>query len=131
LVRNLAEKCRWGCDRCAKRSVQAAWRAGLHSFRHGPKFIARSLQDWIAAVGASTAYIEPGSPWENGYCESLNARFRDELLNGKIFYSLTEARILIELSRKHYKKTQPHSAFGYRPSVPETIVNMDQRPVMH
>ena len=63
---------------------------------NGPEFIAQKVREWIAAVGAETAYIEPGSPWENGYCESFNARFRDELLNGEIFYSLREAQILIE-----------------------------------
>ena len=63
---------------------------------NGPEFVAQAVQDWIAVVGAQTAYTEPGSPWENGYCESFNARFRDELLNGEIFYSLREAQILIE-----------------------------------
>ena len=63
---------------------------------NGPEFVAQAVRDWIAAVRAKTAYIEPGSPWENGYCESFNARFRDELLNGEIFYSLREAQILIE-----------------------------------
>ncbi len=62
----------------------------------GPEFIAQAVRDWIAAVGAKTVYIEPGSPWENGYCESVNGRMRDELLNGEIFYSLREAQILIE-----------------------------------
>ncbi len=63
---------------------------------NGPEFIAQKVRDWIGAVGAKTAYIEPGSPWENGYCESFNARFRDELLNGEIFYGLREAQILIK-----------------------------------
>jgi len=63
---------------------------------NGPEFVAQAVRDWIKAVGAKTAYIEPGSPWENGHCESFNARFRDEFLNGKIFYSLGEAQILIE-----------------------------------
>ena len=85
----------------------------------------------INAVGAKTAYIVPGSPWENGYCESFNARFRDELLNGEIFYSLKEAQIIIEEWRKHYNTKRPHSALGYRPPVPETIVPMATRPVMH
>ena len=89
------------------------------------------MRGWIKAVGAKTAYIEPGSPWENGYCESFNARFRDELLNGEIFYSLREAQILIEEWRKHYNTKRPHSALGYRPPVPEAIVQMDQRPIMH
>ena len=63
---------------------------------NGPEFVAKAVQDWIAAVGASTAYIERGSPWENGFIESFNARLRDELLNGEIFYTLREAQIVIE-----------------------------------
>ena len=82
---------------------------------NGPEFIAQAVRDWIAAVGAKTAYIVPGSPWENGYCESFNARFRDELLNGEIFYTLKEAQIIIEEWRKHYNTKRPHSALGYRP----------------
>ena len=88
-------------------------------------------RDWIAAVGAKTAYIEPGSPWENGYCESFNARFRDELLNGEIFYTLKEAQVVIEDWRRHYNTVRPHSALGWKPPAPETIVPMDQRPIMH
>ena len=98
---------------------------------NGPEFIAEIVRNWIAAVGAKTAYIEPGSPWENGYCESFNARLRDELLNGEIFYTLKEAQIIIEQWRKHYNTVRPHSALGYRPPVPESIILMDQRPVMH
>ncbi|WP_170347670.1 IS3 family transposase [Ruegeria atlantica] len=98
---------------------------------NGPEFITQAVQDWIKAVGAKTAYIEPGSPWENGYCESFNARFRDEFLNGEIFYSLREAQIPIEKWRKHYNTKRPHSALSYRPPAPETIVQMDQRPIMH
>ena len=97
----------------------------------GPEFIAQAVRDWIKAVGAKTAYIEPGSPWENGYCESFNGRMRDELLNGEIFYSLREAQIIIEEWRKHYNTNRPHSALGYRPPAPEAIVQMDQRPIMH
>lgn len=90
---------------------------------NGPEFIAHSVRNWIAAVGANTAYIEPGSPWENGYCESFNARLRDELLDGEIFYSLKEAQTLIEGWRRHYNTTRPHSALGYRPPAPapETV----------
>jgi putative transposase len=69
---------------------------------NGPEFIAKIVRNWIAAVGAKTAYIEPGSPWENGYCESFNARLRDELLNGEVFYTLKEAQIIIEQWRRHY-----------------------------
>ena len=98
---------------------------------NGPEFIAQAVRDWIAAVGAKTAHIEPGSPWENGYVESFNARFRDELLNREIFYSLREAQIIIEGWRKHYNTKRPHSALGYRPPAPEAIVPMDQQPAMH
>ena len=98
---------------------------------NGPEFIAQNVRDWIAAVGAKAAYIEPGSPWENGYCESFNARFRDELLNGEVFYTLKEARIVIEQWRKHYNTVRPHSALGYRPPAPESFVPMDQLPTMH
>ena len=80
---------------------------------NGSEFIAEAVRDWIKAVGARTAYIEPGSPWENGYCESFNGRMRDELLNGEIFYSLREAQIIIERWRCHYNTKRPHSALGY------------------
>ena len=79
---------------------------------NGPEFVAKAVRDWIAAVGARTAYIEPGSPWENGYCESFNAKLRDELLNGEIFYSLAEAKIVIETWRRHYNTKRPHSSLG-------------------
>jgi putative transposase len=88
---------------------------------HGPEFIARAVREWIAAVGARTAFIEPGSPWENGYCESFNSKLRDELLNGEIFYSLAEARTLIETWRRHYNTRRPHSSLGYRPPAPEVV----------
>jgi putative transposase len=73
------------------------------------------------AVGARTAFIEPGSPWENGYCESFNSKMRDELLNGEIFYSLAEARIVIESWRRHYNTERPHSSLGNRPPAPEAV----------
>ncbi len=98
---------------------------------NGPEFVARTVRRWIEAVGAKTVFIEPGNPWENGYVESFNARFRAELLKRELFYSLKEAQIIIEGWRKHYKTKRPHSTLGYRPPAPETIVSMDQRPVMH
>ena len=97
----------------------------------GPEFIAQADRDWITAVGAQTAYIEPGSLWENGYCASFNSRFRDELLNGEVLYSLREAQILIEQWRRHYNTKRPHSALGYRPPAPETVIPMDYGPTMH
>ena len=86
---------------------------------NGPEFVAKAVQDWIAAVGARTAYIEPGSPWENGYIESFNARLRDELLDGEIFYTLAEARIVIESWRRFYNTRRPHGSLGYRPPAPD------------
>jgi putative transposase len=85
---------------------------------NGPEFIAEKVRDWIGAVGAKTACIMPGSPWDNGYCESSNARFRDELLNGEIFYTLKEVKIIIEQWRRHYNRKRPHSAWGWRPPAP-------------
>lgn len=73
-------------------------------------------------MGAKSAYIEPGSPWENGYVESFNARLRDELLNGEIFYSLREAQIVIESWRRHYKAIRPHQSPGYRAPAPQVFV---------
>ena len=98
---------------------------------NGPEFIANAVRQWIKAVGAETAYIEPGSPWENGYCEIFNARFRDELLNGEIFYSLKEAQIVIEQWRRHYNTKWPHSALGYKPPATESIIPMEQKRMMH
>ncbi|MCJ2011763.1 IS3 family transposase [Methylobacterium sp. J-076] len=89
---------------------------------NGPEFIARSVRDWIAVVGSATAYIEPGSPWENGYCESFNAKLRDELLNGEVFYTLKEARVVIEQWRRHYNTLRPHSSLGYQPPAPEVVI---------
>ena len=89
---------------------------------NGAEFVAKAVRDWITAVGARTVYIEPGSPWENGYVESFNARLRDELLNGEIFYSLREAQILIESWRRHYNTVRPHASLGYRPPAPEVFV---------
>jgi transposase InsO family protein len=89
---------------------------------HGPEFIAEAVRSWIAAVGAKTAYIAPGSPWENGYVESFNARLRDELLNGEIFYSLREAQTVIESWRRHYNAVRPHQSLGYKPPAPEVFI---------
>ena len=95
---------------------------------NGPEFIAKAVREWIAAVGAKTAFIEPGSPWENGYCESFNSKLRDELLNGEIFYSLAEAKVIIEAWRRYYNTERPHSSLGYKPPAPEAIVWPGQSP---
>ena len=80
--------------------------------------MARELRHWLARLGTETLYLEPGSPWENGYGESFNGKLRDEYLNGEIIYSLKEAQIVIEQWRVEYHTRRPHSALGYRPPVP-------------
>ena len=88
---------------------------------NGPEMTSKAVRTWLTQVGAKTLFIEPGSPWENGYCESFNGKLRDELLNGEIFYSLKEAQVVIEQWRKHYNTIRPHSALGYRPPAPQTF----------
>ncbi len=88
---------------------------------NGPEYTAKALRAWPATVGAKTLHIEPGSPWENGYCESFNGKPRDELLNGEVFYSLREARVVIEKWRREYNTVRPHRSLGYRPPAPAAI----------
>ena len=89
---------------------------------NGPEFVAMAVQKWITAVGAKTVSITPGSPWENGFIESFNARLRDELLDGEILYSLAKAKIVIESWRRHYNTERPHGSLGYKPPTPEVFV---------
>jgi len=89
---------------------------------NGPEFIATALRDWLGRIGVKTLYIEPGSPWENGYCESFNSKLRDELLAREIFYDLREAQILIEAWRRHFNTRRPHSSLGYHPPAPKAIL---------
>jgi len=93
---------------------------------NGPEFTAHAVRGWLERVGVKTLFIEPGSPWENGYVESFNGKFRDELLNGELFYTLTEAKVLIERWRNDYNRIRPHSALGYRPPAPEAIRPLPQ-----
>jgi len=102
-------------DVCIMRGVPGHVRSD-----NGPEFVARH---WIRALGAKTAYIEPGSPWENGYCESFNSKLRDELLDSEIFYTLEEARVIIENWRRHYNEVRPHSSLGYKPPAPEILIS--------
>jgi putative transposase len=95
---------------------------------NGPEFIAHSPRNWIAGVGAQTAYIEPGSPWENGFCESFNSKLRDELLTIETFTSLREAEVLIESWRRHFNAIRPHSALRYTAPAPETILTRSRTP---
>lgn len=89
---------------------------------NGPEFIAIMLRRWFESLSVSPLYIQPGSPWENGYIESFNGKLRDEFLNGEIFYTLLEAQVLIERWRKHYNTKRPHSSLGYRPPAPEATL---------
>jgi putative transposase len=89
---------------------------------NGGEFTAKLVREWLRGLAVQTLYIEPGSPWENGYNESFNGKLRDELLNGEIFYTLREAQVMIERWRQHYNTIRPHSALGYRPPAPEAIL---------
>jgi len=102
-------------------SRQSGPSLGRFPMCYGTEFIATAVKDWLAQIGVQTLYITPGSPWENGYCESFNGSLRDELLNGEIFYSLAEAQVLIESWRRHYNTVRPHSSLGYRPPAPEAV----------
>jgi len=101
---------------------------------NGPEMTARIVRSWLAGVGAKTLYIEPGSPWENGYCESFNGKLRDELLNGEIFCGLKEAKVLIEQWRHHYNTVRPHSSLVYLPPAPQAFMpvpaHLDGTPAM-
>jgi transposase InsO family protein len=89
---------------------------------NGPEFTAKAVRDWLGRVGVTTLYIEPGSPWENGYIESFNGKLSDEVLDCEIFDTLLEAKVLIERWRVRYNTVRPHSSLGYRPPAPEAIV---------
>jgi len=88
---------------------------------NGPEFTAKAVRGWLSRLGVTTLFIEPGSPWENGYIESFNGKLRDELINREVFTTLLEAKILIERWRQEYNQVRPHSALGYRPPAPEAI----------
>jgi transposase InsO family protein len=89
---------------------------------NGPEFIAKAVRKWLNQMAVKTLFIEPGSPWENGYIESFNGKMRDELLNRDIFTTLEEAKVLINQWRREYNQIRPHSAKNYRPSAPEAIM---------
>ena len=89
---------------------------------NGSEFTAKSVRSWLERLGVKTLFIEPGSPWENGYIESFNGKLRDELLNGEIFDTILEAKVITENWREEYNKVRPHSSLGYRPPSPEVIL---------
>ncbi len=89
---------------------------------NGPEFTSRAVREWLERIGVKTLFIEPGSPWENGYVESFNGKLRDELLNGEIFYTLKEAESLVQRWRREYNQVRPHSSLGYQPPAPEATL---------
>jgi putative transposase len=91
---------------------------------NGPEFTAEAVRKWLNRLGVKTLFIEPGSPWENGYTESFNGKLRDELLNREIFTTLEEVKVLIEQWRREYNQVRPHSALGYQPPAPEAILTV-------
>ena len=97
----------------------SAFKAG--TLTNGAEFTATAVREWLDRLDVQTLFIEPGSPWENGYNESFNGKLRDELLDGEIFYTLKEARILVEQWRVHYNTIRPHSSLDYRPPAPQAI----------
>ena len=95
---------------------------------NGPEFTSRAVREWLGNVGAKTLYIEPGSPWENGYVESFNGKLRDELLDREVFNTLQEVKVLVERYRRTYNQVRPHSSLGYMPPAPETVNAPRSRP---
>jgi transposase InsO family protein len=89
---------------------------------NGSEFTAKTVRSWLGRIGVKTLFIEPGSPWENGYNESFNGKLRDEVLNREIFYNLREAQVIIERWRQEYNTFRPHSSLGYRPPAPEVVL---------
>ena len=96
---------------------------------NGPEFTAWAVRQWLGHLGVQALYIEPGSPWENGYNESFNGKLRDELLNGEIFYTLKEAQVIIERWRQEYNTIRPHSSLNYLPPAPQTVWPKDDMPI--
>ncbi len=90
---------------------------------NGPEFVSKSIRRWLQISGVRTLYIEPGSPWENGYIESFNGKLRDELLNREIFDTVFEAKVLAERWKREYNTIRPHSSLDYCPPAPETILS--------
>src|SRR4249919_2401695 len=110
------------CDRCSVRSLHPAWRARPYQVRQRPRVCSQGCARVDYSGRRKNRLITLGSPWENGYVESFNARLRDELLDGEIFYTLREAQIVIESWRRHFNTNRPHSSLGYKPPAPEVFV---------
>jgi len=114
---------RLGSDDVLERLTDLFIRRGVPGYLrsdNGSEFTARAVRRWLDRVGVRTLYIEPGSPWENGYIESFNGKLQDELLKWEVFDTLWEAKVRVERWRREYNQVRPHSALGYRPPAPET-----------
>jgi len=98
---------------------------------NGSEFTAKAVRQWLKALGVTTLYITPGSPWENGYNESFNGKLRDEVLNVEIFDTLLEAKVLIERWRQHYNHVRPHSSLGYKPPAPEAVIPSKPKTILY
>ena len=94
---------------------------------NGSEFTAKKLMKWLADIGVITTYIEPGSPWENGYCESFNSRMRDEFLNGELFGNMFEAKVLTNRWKNYYNEIRPHSSLGGKPPAPQSMIYTTDR----
>ena len=112
-------------DRLAQLFLERGTPAYLRS-DNGPEFVAKAVREWLGKIGVGTLYIEPGSPWENGYLESFNGKLRDELLAREVFDTLLEAKVLVARWRRHYNQVRPHSSLGYRPPAPEALLPWSQ-----
>jgi transposase InsO family protein len=115
---------RLGSDDVLERLTDLFVRRGTPQYirsDNGAEFTAAAVREWLGRVGVRTLYIEPGSPWENGYVESFNGKLRDELLDGEVFDTVLEAKVLIERWRVRYNTVRPHSSLGYRPPAPEAV----------
>jgi len=112
-------------DRLAQLFVERGVPRYLRS-DNGPEFVAKAVREWLGQLGVGTLYIEPGSPWENGYLESFNGKLRDELLAREVFDTLLEAKGLVARWRRHYNTVRPHSSLNYRPPAPQTILPWPQ-----
>ena len=116
IIRLASEYGRYGYRRITALLQAEGWEV------NGAEFTAIAVREWLGKMEVKPTYIEPGSPWENGYNESFNGKLRDELLDRELFDTLHEAQVLIERWRVHYNTKRPHSSLGYRPPAPQTIL---------
>jgi transposase InsO family protein len=108
-----------------QKGMYTAWKGYISAHirsDNGAEFISKTVRSWFSRLGVKTLYIEPGSPWENGYVKSYNGKLRNEVLNREVFNTLLAAKVLVERWHREYNHIRPHSSLGYRPPAPETIL---------